>query len=246
MRVPAAAAVVAAAIVIVAVAVMPARSTDARTGLVVSPYHHDPHNAIVAVRTSEPIIALTFDDGPDPRYTPRVLAALDAARQHATFFVIGTAARRAPRLVRAIQARGDEIGDHTLDHRRLPPLPSARVEREVVGGARAIAAIADRPPDLFRPPYGYFDRRVSTVVARARLRLVGWDVAVEQFLHGRTAAEAARAVARATRPGDILLLHDGGGRRGATLATLRALLPLLERRGLRSVTVSRLLRAGGA
>jgi peptidoglycan/xylan/chitin deacetylase (PgdA/CDA1 family) len=97
---------------------------------------------------------------------------------------------------------------------------------------------------LFRPPYGYFDRRVSALVARSGLRLVGWNVAVERFLHGRTPAAAAAAVARVTRPGDILLLHDGGGRRAATIATLRALLPLLRARGLRAVTVSRLLRAG--
>ncbi len=248
MRLAAAAAVAlaATAVLVAAAAPTPARPSRHGPALVLSPYHRDPHNAIVAVRTTQALVALTFDDGPDPRYTPHVLQALRAAHAHATFFLIGAAAVREPRLVRAIERQGDEIADHTLDHRRLPPLGSALVAREITGGARAIAGITGRRPTLFRPPYGYFDNRVSALVADAGLRLVGWNLAVERFLHGRTPAQAAAAVARITRPGDILLLHDGGGRRGATLATLRALLPLLHARGLRPVTVSRLLRARGS
>lgn len=234
------------ALLIAATGPTPARQRRHGPAVVLSPYHRDPHNAIVAVRTTQALVALTFDDGPDPRYTPRVLDALRAAHAHATFFLIGSAAVREPQLVDAIGRAGDEIGDHTLDHRRLPPLRSAMVAGEIAGGSRAIAGVTGRRPTLFRPPYGYFDNRVSALVADAGLRLVGWNVAVERFLHGRTPAQAAAAVARITRPGDILLLHDGGGRRGASLATLRALLPRLHARGLRSVTVSRLLRAGGS
>ena len=231
-----------AALLLAAAPGTPGRPRAPRSKLMLSPYHHDPHNAVVAVRTTRPLIALTFDDGPDHRYTPAVLAALRAAHQHATFFVIGTAARREPRLLRAIERAGDEIGNHTLDHRRLPGLRDGEVEHEIAGGERAIAAATGHRPLLLRPPYGYFDGRISALVARRRLRLVGWALPLERYLRGHSPTAAATAVARAVAPGDIVLLHDGGGRRARTLTALRALLPVLRARGLRSVTVSRLLR----
>ncbi len=213
-------------------------------GLVGSPAHRgDPHNAIIAVQTHAPIIALTFDDGPSPRWTPGVLAVLRANGARATFFVVGRAARHAPGIVRAELAAGHEIADHTWSHARLVGLANAALHAQIDRGADVVAQIAGRRPTLFRPPHGDFDARVSAVAAHAGLRTIGWNVTVERELRGRSVAAATRRLLTLVRPGSILLAHDGRLPRARTLAVIRRLLPALHRRGYRVVTVSALLRA---
>ncbi len=237
---------VAACALVASAALAPAAESPPIAGpdsvLVGSPAHRgDPHNAIVAVRTQRPLVALSFDDGPSRRWTPDVLAALRVNGAHATFFDVGAAAVREPQLVRAQLRAGNEVADHSWSHPRLRSLSSAALRRQIVLAARSLAAIGGRPPTLFRPPHGDFDRRVSAAVDAAGLRLVGWDLAVERELDGRTPAQAARAIARQARRGSIILAHDGGGRRGRSVAAVALLLPALRRRGLRVVSVSTLL-----
>ena len=206
----------------------------------------DPLAAIVAVRTNRPFVALSFDDGPDPRFTPQILRLLAANRAHATFFVIGTRVARHRALARATVAAGNELGDHTRDHLLLPRLGAVALGDQISGGIAAIRAAGLPAPGLLRPPHGFFDRRVSAAVARAGLQLIGWDAVVERELRRTgSAAAAAAKLARSVHPGSIILAHDGRLHRGATVATIARLLPALRARGLQVVTVSRLLRAAG-
>lgn len=212
--------------------------------LVGSPAHQfDPNNAVIAVHTRRPLVALSFDDGPSPLWTPGVLAALRANHAHATFFVIGLDAAIAPQLVRDELAAGDEVADHTWSHPHLPTLSDAALGSEIRRGASALTAITGERPPLFRPPDGDFDDRVSATVAHEGLRMIGWDTPLDRALDGHSPATAAHALLSRVRPGSILLAHDGGVHRGRSIVLLGLLLPALRRRGFTVVTVSTLLRA---
>ncbi len=213
-------------------------------GLIRAPDHlRDPHDAIIAVRTRRPIVALTFDDGPDPHFTPQILRLLRLAHAHATFFVIGRRIAAHPALARAIVAAGNEVGDHTLDHVLLPPLPDAGIRRQIAGGLAAARRAGLPAARYFRPPHGFFDPRVSLAGARLGLRTIGWNAVVERELRERTPAQAAAVLAASLRPGSIVLAHDGRLDRARTVAAVARLLPALHARGMRVVSVSELLAA---
>lgn len=196
-----------------------------------------------SVQLDERAVALTFDDGPDPRYTPVVLRLLARYGAHATFFLIGSRALAQRALLRAELAAGYEIGDHTLDHSTLTRLSPAAAGREIAAGASAIAAAGAPRPTLFRPPLGELDAAVVRDAAADRLRVVLWSVAVERETDHDPTATAVSDLLRKIRPGTIVLAHDGGPpSRAATLAALPSLLRELRARGYRIVTVSELLR----
>ena len=160
---------------------------------------------------SEPNCAsvyLTFDDGPDPDWTPRVLDVLDGAGAKATFFVIGRAAQAASTLVRRIAADGHEIGNHTYSHRHPWTMREAAARREVRDGAAAIAEVVGHAPRLYRPPHG---RMRQCMIEEARYggqATVLWSLsAVDWGPFGRAAGIEGRL--RAVAAGDIVLMHDG-------------------------------------
>lgn len=196
-----------------------------------SPFHRGADNAVVRVVTDRRVVALTFDDGPSARYTPRVLRDLARAGARATFFVVGQAALQHPAIVRAAVKAGHEIGDHTFHHARLPRLSSARVAWELDAGARAIEHVGAPAPAYSRPPWGDFDERVAAIAAAQRRPLVGWDLALEKELDGRDVADGVRRLVARVRRGSIVLAHDGRGVRDRTLAALPLLLKLLRARG---------------
>jgi len=210
-----------------------------------SPFHRGAHNAVVRVVTDRRVVALTFDDGPSARYTPRVLRALARADARATFFVVGAAALQQPAIVRAAVKAGHEIGDHTFHHARLPSLPSPRVAWELDAGARAIERVGGPAPAFSRPPWGDFDERVAAIAAAQRRPLLGWDLALDKELDGRDVADGVRRLVARVRRGSIILAHDGRGPRDRTLAALPLLLELLRARGFETVTISELIDGAG-
>ena len=155
-------------------------------------------------------VYLTFDDGPNPGATARILDILAEARVPAAFFLVGRHAERFPELARRVAEAGHDLGNHTYGHRKLLFAGADEIRRELGEGHRAIVAATGTTPRLFRAPHGY---RNPFVVREARLlgyTTFGWNGAV--FDTARPGAvEIRRRVARLLVPGAILLLHDGDG-----------------------------------
>lgn len=174
-------------------------------------------------------VALTFDDGPDPDTTPRVLDALDEAGAKATFFVIGRKAERHPEIVREILARGHALGVHGFLHDRLFALRLPwRVRSDVERAVELLAEITGERPALYRAPVGHVSPAMARVVAQLGLVVVGWTV---KSLDGWPASSAERVVRRvvpALRDGSIVLLHDAAERGDFVPASLEALPQILE------------------
>lgn len=201
---------------------------------------------LVSVRTSARLMALTFDDGPDPASTPAVLDMLARHGMKATFFLVGERAARHPELVARIAAEGHEIGNHSWDHPALPMLSSDAVREQI---RRARAALAPHGAALMRPPYGAQTLRTLWLVRRLGYRVVTWSINGGDW-RADDAETLARRLLAGAAPGAIALLHDTlysfeeerFRDRGPTTVALGILARELP--DYRFVTVSELLRHG--
>jgi peptidoglycan/xylan/chitin deacetylase (PgdA/CDA1 family) len=201
---------------------------------------------------STPVVALTFDDGPHPEFTPRVARLLDRFGVRATFFVLGEAAAKHPGLVAELANSGHAIGNHSWSHPNFPMLTSRERRQQLRACHRATAPHGRR---LFRPPWGKFDLATALDALWLRYRVVGWNVDVGDWWD-HDSERMADLLARA-RPGDIVLLHDavfsGSGRVEAAVNTdrrsmLNALSMFLERDAhrFRFATISEMFNLGRA
>src|SRR5262249_55589875 len=150
-------------------------------------------------------VALTFDDGPSPLYTERILRTLRRLHVHATFFVIGYLVRAYPEIVREEQRLGMAVGNHTYNHPEVPPfaqLPRVLMRDEIALTASALARLGVHT-DLFRPPAGSTSPVVEHVASSLGERVVLWSVDPADWAPGSTAREIAARVLSAVRPGSI-------------------------------------------
>jgi peptidoglycan-N-acetylglucosamine deacetylase len=154
---------------------------------------------------------LTFDDGPDPTWTPRCLRLLADANARATFFMIGTQARRHPELVRAVARAGHTIGNHTLTHAHPWTIGAKRAKSEVRDGAAAIADIMGAVPTVFRPPHGARRRAMLEAAQGEGETVVMWDLSAIDWGWLGSAARIEQRLNRA-KDGDIILMHDGANK----------------------------------
>jgi peptidoglycan/xylan/chitin deacetylase (PgdA/CDA1 family) len=197
-------------------------------------------------RPGAKVVALTFDDGPDPEITPRVLDILDAHGARATFFCIGREVDRYPRLARSIVDRGHQVENHSYRHsHRFGFLGPTHLRREIDRAQQAIESATGRRPGLFRAPAGVRNPFVQPALDRLGLRLVSWTRRGFDTVSRRTDRVLSRLVT-GLGPGDILLLHDGapvGGRRDGAVAleALPMLLEALAAHGLSSLPVAEAL-----
>jgi len=179
-------------------------------------------------------VYLTFDDGPDPEWTPRVLDALDQAQVQATFFAIGEQAQRSPELVRRIHSAGHAIGNHTFSHRH-PWFMSQRTARaQVRDGAKALSDVIGVAPRFYRPPHGRYRGCMSDEAQRCGEKVVLWDVSAIDWGPLGT-AEAIEKRLGAVKGGEIVLMHDGRNqhnRPDELIEVLPAFLRGLVQRGL--------------
>ncbi|MCD2187163.1 glycosyltransferase [Actinomycetospora soli] len=197
-------------------------------------------------------IALTFDDGPDPTWTPQILAVLAKHRVPGTFFVVGSLGVRHPDLLRQIRAAGSEIGIHTFTHADLSQVPRWRLERELGETQLAIAGATGETTYLVRPPYSSTpdaidDRAYAAVLESGRDGYVNvfTDVDGEDWQRPGVDAIIRNATPR-DGVGATVLLHDAGGDRSQTVAALDRLIPELQARGYRFDTVTGAVGAPGA
>jgi peptidoglycan/xylan/chitin deacetylase (PgdA/CDA1 family) len=165
---------------------------------------------ITNVRGAGRPIALTFDDGPNPQATPRILDALATRGVKATFFVLGRHADEWPGLVRRVVEEGHAIGNHGWHHRKLHVRGPGYVRRDLTMGTDSIARAAGAKPVLFRAPHGFRSPWVSPIAASLGQRTVGWSRGVWDSAQPGVDAIVRRTVDGA-RPGRIMLLHDGDG-----------------------------------
>lgn len=172
-------------------------------------------------------VALTFDDGPDPVHTPKVLDVLRDAGIRATFFVVGERAARVPELVRRMVAEGHEIANHTWSHRNLWFCGPRRTDEEISRTHELLAELTGRRPRYFRPPWGMLNLAVFPTLRRLEAQCVLWSVQPEG-LRPVAPREMASRVVRGARSGAIVDLHDAEGVRGAPGRLLEALPPMLE------------------
>jgi len=183
-------------------------------------------------------IALTFDDGPDPRWTPAVLDLLRRYHAHAVFCVVGVHVTAYPDLVRRIAREGHALCDHTWTHdQHLPRRPAARIENEIGRTAAAIIRITGVAPRYYRAPGGNWSPKVIAIARQRGLAPLGWAVDPSDWARPGTQVIIERVLGRAA-PGAVVLMHDGYGRRAESLAALRVILPRLAARGYRFVLPS--------
>jgi peptidoglycan-N-acetylglucosamine deacetylase len=175
-------------------------------------------------------VALTFDDGPDPRNTPQVLQILRASGIKATFCVIGFEARAFPDLIAAIHADGHVLCDHTESHPYLDRIPGPAVDAQLAGPAAYLAQLVGRGPAFMRAPYGALNPNVIAIAHRQGLRVLGWSVDPSDYQRPPASTIVSRVLSQ-VHPGAIVLMHDGGGDRSPTIAALPAIIAALRAQG---------------
>lgn len=182
--------------------------------------------------------AITFDDGPHPQNTPRLLEMLRARNIKATFYVIGNNVNLYPEVLRQTVAEGHEIGNHTQTHRLLSKLSDAEVRKELSGCRDAIGKAAGVQPRTMRPPYGGLNQRQRVMVKEEfGYPTILWSVDPLDWKKPGPAVVASRLLA-GTSAGGILLAHD---LHAQTIDAMPATLDGLIRRGFKFVTVSQLI-----
>lgn len=188
-------------------------------------------------------IALTFDDGPHPVYTPIILDILKEHGVRATFFIIGENAERYPDLVRRIQQEGHEIGNHTYLHKNLKEHSVNCICDEITHAEDAILRIAEQRTKLLRPPGGLYNQQVCDAARKLDYDIILWTVDTLDWTHP-TSEEIAVTIESNIKCGDIILCHDFiGGDPSPTPDAIRLVIPRLLQRGYTFVSVSELIHS---
>jgi peptidoglycan/xylan/chitin deacetylase (PgdA/CDA1 family) len=197
-----------------------------------------PKHSYNRIETSRPVVAMTFDDGPHPQLTPKLLDLLKERNIRATFYVIGKNVEAYPEIARRIVEEGHEIGNHTFTHPALSKIGAARVKTEIDRTNTAIRQATGVMPRTMRPPYG-----ATNVAINRRLReefdlpVIMWSVDPQDWKH-RNASRVSSHIINNSKAGDIILAHDI---HPSTIAAMAPALDALLARGLKFVTVSELL-----
>jgi peptidoglycan/xylan/chitin deacetylase (PgdA/CDA1 family) len=192
-------------------------------------------------------IALTFDDGPDPVYTPRILEILAKWGVSATFFMVAENARRYPDVVKQVVAGGHEVGSHGMHHSPSWFLTPNRSRLEIQESVAMLQGLSGVPVHCFRPPWGMSNLVTQYWMRKSAQKVVLWSLDSLDWFFMTPAKVIINKVSRWVRPGAIILFHDGSGVRRNAAALAEALPTLLEsmlERGLIPVTVSELVDEG--
>ncbi|GKU80368.1 hypothetical protein L3i20_v247650 [Paenibacillus sp. L3-i20] len=193
---------------------------------------------------SQKKVALTFDDVPDPRYTPAVLDILAKHHIRATFFVVGDRASKHPALVRRIKNEGHIIGNHSYNHAIFSKLTNAQFQKQILQTNRVIKNISGLSPRLIRPPYGDLLPQQVVWGKQNGYTIVNWDVDSEDWKKNPSSDVVMSNINRTLQPGSIILQHAGGGvgqSLSGTIEALPILIEELQEKGYELVTLPELL-----
>jgi peptidoglycan/xylan/chitin deacetylase (PgdA/CDA1 family) len=184
-------------------------------------------------------IYLTFDDGPNPTWSPSILSLLEEYGAHASFFVVGENVQRWPSLVQREAQDGDTIGDHTWSHPNLTNMSQSSAYIELGRDRNWITMLTGRPPTLWRPPYEAFNASDLAIATGLEMKMQLWSVDTGDWQLPGTEVIVLRVMA-ALHNGMVVLLHDGGGvTRSETVAAVAILIPQLEAAGYRLAALPR-------
>jgi len=191
---------------------------------------------------AHPEVALTFDDGPDPRATPALLDLLRSRGVAAAFFCVGERVRAHPATARRAHEEGHLLGNHSDRHSALTNfLPARALERELTRCGRTLEEITGALPRYYRPPFGITSAALDGVARRLGLEVTGWQVRGLDT-SGRSPERVAARILEGVRPGGIIVLHDGGRNPASLVEATRRILDGLESKGLAVVRLDRLRR----
>lgn len=209
-------------------------------------YYEARGEVVWEVPTDEKVIALTFDDGPDPEDTPLILDLLRQYEAKATFFTVGNKVERFPELVRREVTDGHEIANHTYSHMYFSKrMPATRIRQEIERAEQVIYAASGQRCHLFRPPGGFYSDNLVHTVTDGGYTVVMWSW--HQDTRDWDTPGVSKIVDRVlnhVKNGDIILFHDYVEGKSQTVEALKEILPELKKRGYRLVTVSELLSYG--
>jgi peptidoglycan-N-acetylglucosamine deacetylase len=198
-----------------------------------------------AAETEEKVVALSFDDGPNEPYTSRLLDTLDSYAVKATFFQVGRCAQRFPSATRRVVQSGHVLGNHSYSHSFTSYVKQPRQEIEIIRSQEIFYSITGITPALYRPPWLCHWPWVLSTLRQHDLSVVSGTFAHPLEPFQPAAARMTDTAARLTRPGTILIFHDGrearGGPRGQSVAAIGPLIERLTDRGYRFTTVDQLL-----
>src|SRR6266516_95608 len=187
-------------------------------------------------------IALTFDDGPDPNYTPQILDVLQRYGIKATFFCIGRQVEAYPQIVRQEYEAGHVIGNHSWTHPDLGLLPASDILSELNQTFGAIQEVIGVQLAFFRPPYGSLSTQVLAQACHLGVTTVMWNAGEDARDWSRPGVKfIIRQILSLVRNGSIILMHDGGGDRSQTVAALPVIIQRLQDRGFQLVTIQQMV-----
>ncbi|HHU77163.1 MAG TPA: polysaccharide deacetylase family protein [Firmicutes bacterium] len=197
------------------------------------------------------VVALTFDDGPDPRFTPDILDILAEEDVKATFFMVGKHVEKYPHIAQQVLEAGHEIGNHTYSHANLLQAPLGRITTEIERGEKAIFNATGLRPSLFRPPRGLYEAKLMEETKERGYTITLWSLSSNDWLEMRP-VDISRTILQNVTPGDIILFHDSGnliraegGERLPTVRSLKTVISGLKEQGYDFVTVTELLILSG-
>lgn len=188
----------------------------------------------------EKVIALTFDDGPHPVYTDKILDVLARYNAKATFFVIGVNVKNYPEPFLRAVGEGHEIGNHTYDHKNLRGIGCDAVIEQLARSADLVYRLSDYGVSLMRPPQGAMDEELLSVAEELGYRVIIWDVDTRDWA-SEPSEKIVQNVLKNADNGDIILFHDYHVGATNTVDALNVIIPTLQKQGYRFVTVSELL-----
>lgn len=199
------------------------------------------HNLITHADTKKKLVALTFDDGPDPRFTPEVLDILKQYKVPATFFVVGQSCEKYPEIIKRQVAEGHEIENHTYTHPDLRKDNALRTEEEIFRNQEVLMRLTNKQPHYFRPPKRLFTNKTVEIANVNGYQVVLWTVCVEHHA-SKTVNDMANRVIKKARPGAIILAHDGRLDRSRTVEALPLVIQGYQNQGYRFVRLDELLK----
>jgi len=219
-------------------AVHPVEQQPAALEVVPAPKQQPPGSVIRGVPEAGKRLALTFDDGPSPQYTPAYLEVLREHGVRATFFMVGRQVKSSPELAAMIAADGHDIGNHTFDHPNLRRVSNDTIQQQIQGTNDLLEQATGQQIRYFRPPGGNTNQNVTDIAAGKGLRVIMWNIDPRDWERGKTSDQIVNHILNNLQPGGIVVMHE---RKPQTLAALPVLINRLREQGWELVTVTELL-----